>query len=428
MMHLVSFFIAPFLLTVSLVVSASPLPDPLKLEQVMQIAEEPDYYTLIEAESKILQAQSQREKAESTLGFRAQLELEAAYIEPSVIALDKSNNDSSATLRLIQPLYDFGASESRVQAADIEQQALQADMEYVLANRKLELTKYFFDVILSDLRYAWNNEALAQAYVRYEAVKDRYALSQVSDLELLESENNYLDTLHERNISEAKQRSSRVNLAEGLNRSDDLPSNLIMPELGFSQAELPEYTVVLEKILSNNSQLKLVEHQLVAAEKRMQAEERQFRPFVSAGLEVSEYARIKSSDEMRATLNVTVPLYENTSIKSRTSKARSDLLKQRSYLLGLKTKVRKQAFNLWQQISVLKKREQQLRTTQDFRELTLDKSRALYEMEVKTDLGTSMIAISEIQYIRAKNAFELALAWMQLRLLAGETDLMGTGL
>jgi len=428
MMHLVSFITALFLLTISIVVSASSLPDPLNLQQVMKIAEEPDYYTLIEAESKILLAQSQREEAESTLGFRAQLELEAAYIEPSAIQIDKSNNDSSATLRLTQPLYDFGASRNSVKAADIEQQASQANMMYVLANRKLELTEYFFEVILSDLKYAWNNEALAVAYIRYEAVKDRHALSQVSDLELLESENQYLDLLHERNLSEAMQRSSRANLAEGLNRPGELPSNLTMPELGFSQAVLPEYTVLLEKILVNNMQLKLVEHQLAAAEQRMQAEQRQLRPFVSAELEVSEFARINYSEELRATLNVNVPLYEDSSIKSRISRARSVLLQTRSSFLRLKTKVRKQALNLWQKMAVLKKRDKQLITTQEFRELTLDKNRALYEMEVKTDLGDSMIAISEIQYKRAKNTFELALTWMQLRMLAGEADLMGTDL
>ena len=85
--------------------------------------------------------------------------------------------------------------------------------------------------------------------------------------------------------------------------------------------------------------------------------------------------------------------------------------------------MRQQALQLWQRIDVLQKRYQQLLSTQAFSELSLDKSRALYEMEVETDLGDSMIAISEIQYKRAQNEFELVLSWMQLQLLMGETDL-----
>lgn len=400
----------------------SPLPEPLSLQQAFEFAAEADSYDLLAAESAIEYSTSQLQNAESSLGFSAQLELEAAYIEPSELAFDQSSNDSGATLRLKKPLYDFGGSNNNIEAATIEQQALKQNLSYVIAQRKITIAHYYFNVLLADLKYIWDNEALAIAYVRNDALKDRHSLNQISDLELLESENRYLDTLHSRNLSEMQQRTSRAALAEILNRPGQLPSNLQRPNLEFSRQALPDYPEVLEQVVQNNPQIQLAQHQLQAAEQRVQAEDQQFKPLLNAELAVSEYARTKTSDDVRASINLVIPLYESQSIKSRVSKARSAWLKQRSELLNMQSTVRTQALNLWQRIAILQKRHQQLITAQDFRELTLDKSRALYEMEVKTDLGDSMIAISEIQYKRAKNEFELATAWMQLSLLMGQTD------
>ena len=57
---------------------------------------------------------------------------------------------------------------------------------------------------------------------------------------------------------------------------------------------------------------------------------------------------------------------------------------------------------------------------QDFRDLSLDKHRALYEMEVATNLGDAMVAISEVQFKQAEVDFNLALAWMELDLITGK--------
>ena len=81
-------------LPVAIADSAGAFPDPLSFQQAMQMAAQTYYFKIIEAESDLVAAQSQLELAESSMGFRAQLELEAAYIEPSEIAFDQSSNDS----------------------------------------------------------------------------------------------------------------------------------------------------------------------------------------------------------------------------------------------------------------------------------------------------------------------------------------------
>lgn len=419
------------LLQLPLAVAGLPaeLPDPLSLQQAIQLAEDPEHYQLLEARASITRAESVIERQSISNGFNAQLELQGAYIEPSRIALDQSSNDSSATLRLSKPIYDFSGGQQKIEAANIEFQALQENMSVIIGQRKIDIARLFFDVILADLKYAWDNEDMAIAFVRFDADKDRYALSQMSDVDFLESETRYLDTLHKRTISESEQRHTRALLAESLNRADQLPSNLKMPALSFPDAPLPEFSILIEKVQANNPHIKLAEQRLEAANQEMDASGRQFYPRLDAQLEMSEYARISGSkDEWRAEINMVIPLYENSSIKADVAEARANLLQQRAQLLHTRQQVRQQALKLWQSISILSKRKKQLQTTQAFRELKLDKSRALYEMEVKTDLGDSMIAISQLQYLQARNDFELMLAWMQLRLLAGETDLFQASL
>ena len=56
----------------------------------------------------------------------------------------------------------------------------------------------------------------------------------------------------------------------------------------------------------------------------------------------------------------------------------------------------------------------------------MDRSRALYELEVKTDLGDAMIQISESQLRDARQRFQMTLLLAQLNLLAAE-DVMNWG-
>ena len=407
------------------VVMSDPLPDPLTLQHAIEMAGDVQHYQIIEAEASMMEAQSLVEQAEASLGFKAQLEIEAAYIEPSRIALDQSSNDSRISLRMTKPVYNFGSSTEDIQAAQTEQIALQNHMPYLIGLRKIDIAKQFFEVILSDLKYAWDNESMAVEYIRFESAQDRHALTQVSDVELLEAENNYMEILHQRQLSEINQRHSRAILAELLNRPTELPSNLKFPVLDFSNNQIIDYPELLGKVKLSNPQILLAKKQLQAASQRVSAAGKKFGPRLDAEFEVSDYARVAGShDDWRAQLNLVVPLYENSSIKKDISIARAAWLKQRANLLNTEMSLRKRVLALWQKINVLSQRRKQLETSQEFRELNLDKSRALYEMEVQTNLGSSMVAISEIQYKKAKNDFELFLAMMQLRLLSGETDLI----
>ena len=73
-----------------------------------------------------------------------------------------------------------------------------------------------------------------------------------------------------------------------------------------------------------------------------------------------------------------------------------------------------------EQFRVLNARYEASQAFADYRELYMDRSRALYELEVKTDLGDAMIQISASHLRSARQQFELSLLLAQINFLAGE--------
>jgi len=401
-------------------VAQQALPDPLTLEQAMGFAGDMSYASLVDAQAVIEQAESELSAARAPGSLQAELELQAAYIEPSPFAPDQDHDDNTARLRVHRQLYDFGQSELKISSASEELASSKQHLDYLKALRRIDIARHFFAVILADLKYAWDNEAMAVAYVTYDKAKDNYELKRISDVELLAVQNSYEDVRYQRYQSESEQRASRALLAEVLNRPGNLPTNLQRPKLHYDQRELPDYESLLQQAMQNNPQLQRLDSQVESAHKMMQAARQQIRPKLSAAVEVSEYSRQASSnDDWRASLNLTIPLLENEAMKSDVARYRSQWLKLRAMLLEEQTRVRYRILKLWQNIGLLKTRREQMQVKQDYRELSLDRSRALYEMEATTDLGDAMVAISEVRYRQAETDFKLALAWMELNLLLG---------
>jgi outer membrane protein TolC len=398
------------------------LPDPLSLDQAMGFASDMNHASLMSAQAIIEQAESELSAARSPSSLQAELILEAAYIEPSSFSLDQDHDDNTARLRVHRQLYDFGQSDLKISSASEQLASSKQHLDYLKGLRQIDIARHFFQVILADLKYAWDNEAMAVAYVNYDRAQDNHALNRISDVALLAAENAYQDIRYQRYISEAGQRSSRALLAEVLNKPGNLPANLQIPRLQYHQREVPDYESLLAQAMQNNGQLQRLDSRVESTHKMMQAARQQLRPKLNAAVEVSEYSRIASSnDDWRASLNLTIPLLETEAMKSDVARYRSQWLEQRAMLQEEQARVRQRVLKLWQNINLLKTRREQMQVKQDFRELSLDRSRALYEMEFTTDLGDAMVAISEVRFKQAETDFQLALAWMELNLLLGHS-------
>ena len=394
------------------------LPDPLTLEYVLSLADDVGHYDILQADAALGKALAKLQKAESVYALEADLLIAGRWAEASPLAYDQSKDDHRAILSLRKPLYDFGQTENNISAAEIDRQLAADDIAYRLKQRRINIAKSFFDVLLSDYKERWDNEQVVISYVNHDAEKDRHALGEISDVDLLKvrSELEFLQS--QRAVSRSQQQLTRAQLAEVINRPGELSSNLKLPRLIYHKRKQPEYESLVTRLEVLNQPLKLLLASVDAAGKRMRATQMQRRPSLSAEISLSEYNRdTASNNDWAAELRLTVPLLEHQGMQAEVSKARAQWLSQRAMLLKAQSNARQSLLNLCQKINLLMLQRAQLETEMEYHELELDRNRALYEMEVATNFGSAMVAISDTRYKQVKTDFELALAWMSLEIM-----------
>jgi len=105
--------------------------------------------------------------------------------------------------------------------------------------QELGIIERFLDVLLADLGFASDNEALAVAYILFDRARARSELGQVSELRVAELEADYQGALHQRVARELTQRLTRALLAQALGRPGELPRELVEPRLRAVPGQLP---------------------------------------------------------------------------------------------------------------------------------------------------------------------------------------------
>ena len=397
-----------------------PLPEPLTLEFALAQVDAPHPDLLLAAAERDI-AQAQREHAESAYGLNASVSAQALWVEPADRAFDQSHNDSQATLQLHKRLYDFGHTRAQVAAAQAQIDSRQSQYADAHLHRGLSILERYLDVLLADLEFRLHDEAMAIAYVRLDRIRDRHELHQVSDIERLEIETEYQESRSARIAAQARQRTSRVRLAEVLQRPGQLSSTLAEPDLRVVEQPLPALETVLAEVFANNAQVQALRAEHAAAEARLQAARAVDRPVLSGVAEASEYQRgTGSRDPVSAGLQLEVPLYTGGRGAAERAQARAELRRQDAVIASAEAQLREQTQMLWEEIQVLKASREESQTRFEYRELYLDRSRALYEMEVRTDLGDAMVRSAEARLHEAQLDYRLLRAWAQLNVLRGQ--------
>ncbi|MGB5833074.1 MAG: hypothetical protein WBG92_13920 [Thiohalocapsa sp.] len=193
------------------------------------------------------------------------------------------------------------------------------------AAQRLTIMQRFYDVLLADLSYGRDNEAMAVAYVQFDRAQVRAALGQFSPLKVAQLAADYQLIRRQRAASEAGQRVTRALLAQALGRPEELPRELVKQEFGAKDTPPPELDAVIAAALEDNPRVQ----QLMA--------------------DRGEAARALITME-----------------------------------------VRQQAMELLTRLQLLDVIAEQAKTESDWRDLKLDESRTLYELEARADLGFSM--------------------------------------
>jgi len=121
--------------------------------------------------------------------------------------------------------------------------------------QRLEILARFFDVLLADLSFARYNEAMAVAYIQYDRANTRRELGQYSELRVAELEAVYQDVRRKRASSQISQRLTRSLLAQAIGRPDELPRDLVQPQLPRIPEEMPEPEQVVAAAEADNVRL-----------------------------------------------------------------------------------------------------------------------------------------------------------------------------
>jgi len=394
------------------------LPDPLTLEYALSLADEAHPDLLIQ-DARILNAQASKDSIEASTGFGVTLDLGAYVTDEDRLQTFKSRDHLRAGVIVSKTLYDFGYTNERVSAAGQLVDSEQWRYRQARGLRRLAISEAYYNVLLSDLQFSQYNEAMSVGYVNFDKAKDRRELGKSTDLEVLETESEYQKLRVLRYKSENLQRSTRANLAEVLNRPNQLPARLAIPRLAVLSRKLPEVEELQEQAQKSNYDIRAARYVVQSAETALAAARNLNNPKLDALLTAYEYETdFGTVDELTAALNLTYDLYQPEQ-KSVIATQLANLYSARAQLQKIESDLRQSVLQLWHEIEELSVRRESLDVLLQLREIKLEQSRALYEMEVKADLGFSMVELTEAQYTQAQNDYQLALAWGKLDLLTG---------
>ncbi len=409
---------------ISLVISAGglaaeALPQPLTLEHVLSLSDEPSA-TILEAGANIELGHAERDMAVAMNGIEAGLRGRLKLRRPQFDTLSTSPDDHRAGLVIRKRLYDFGRSEHHLAAAAAATESAKHEMVEVRQHRRIELMGAFFTVILADLEFARENEAMAGGFIRFDRAQQRAALGQVSEVDVLELQAQYEKIRTRRFAAENAQRAARSRLALALNRPGDLPADLVRPELFSLERVVPEFDDLEAVVLESNAGLRMSRAKLTAARARIGAAKAQANPSIDgeimAGIQTRESS---SANYLSGALVLEIPLTTGGRMEADIRRHEAEYTRAKAQQLGAELAVRQRVLESWLELGALQNALREGRVVEDYRELYLDRSRALYELDVRSDLGTAMVETSQARLETARAEFALALAWATIDALAG---------
>jgi outer membrane protein TolC len=399
----------------------SPWPQPLTLEFVLAQVDEthPD---LELAQAAVAQAQALQLDAQSRYGLNASLVGQLRWVDPPDIAPDQSQGDHRVSLTMRQRLYDFGRTSAQAAAADAALAGSEARYRFALNQYRLAVMAAFFDVLLADLEYARDDEGMATAYVQFDRARQRNRLGQVSDIDLAELETAYQSSRASRYASDTRRRISRAALASLMNRPTQLPSELATPALAGLGRDIPDVEPWFEAAETNNTLLTALREEVESARRSLAEAEASDNPVLNGEVEISRYAREAGGyDNWRAGVTLDVPLITGGTTKAQTARRRAELRAAQARLEKQRLMVRQAVVEAWGELGDLKAKRDEMASLSAYRDLYLDRSRALYEQEVKTDLGDAMVRTSDARLKAAQTEFQIALTWARIQALLGQT-------
>lgn len=407
------------LLAAAFALTAAAADGPLTLDEVLRHADQPH------PDIAVYQAQADLARAGQMLidsqdDFRVTLE-GGLRSGRNTYTGDRFEDDHFARLNARKVIWDGGRTGLAGEAAGMESAGRADQLLDARAQRRLALMTRFFDVLLTDLQYAADNEFSAVAYVGWDDARDRHELGELSSVTLAEYESRFQEARLKRNDTLRRAREKRALLAAAMGRPDQLPSELVDPEIKDNERPLPEFADLLAAMQDGNPLLQAQARLLAASQKRLEAQRAEYRPSVEFEAETAAYSRESiTRDDLRVGLNLTWPLYQGQRIDAGLAREQAQFQLLQAQHERLLLDLRQALFETREEIGHLLESERPAaKANSALRDWSLERARAEYELELKTNLGTSMAETQAARLRRKAVEYRLALAWERLAALLG---------
>ncbi len=412
------------LLHLTAMASEYSLPEPLTLKYALSKASLTESPEIMNYSAQRQMALADQDLAISEQGVFAEINGRLRYVDPSNIVPASETNDSKISLDIYKRLYDFGRTSANIDASKAHLASVESLYSDYVSKRKVSILQAYLNVLLADIIYDHANEAMSVDFVLLDKIRSRFELKQISDIELLKVENDFRKSRRERTQALSDQRLTRHRLAQlispgQLSNKLDKPDLEQLHSLSVSR-ELKDIELLYEIAHKQNPRLIASQHELESMRLKLNAFQAEKYPVFSLNLQAADYAReLGSSDKYRAGIHVRVPLYQAGQEDARIKRATGELIRLEAEKLQLQYDLEQQILELWLKISDLQQQSSDPDFTMDYRDLYLERSRALYELEVTSDLGDAMVELSQAQLFKAQTFFELAVSWAKLDSLLG---------
>lgn len=393
------------------------LPEPLDLSQALQILASEGSPQLQQAYAQQLRQTAKQQSTAALHQWQLSVQSRLAYLQPPEVLSAMGREDHAIILKASKPLYDFGVQTQKLVAGELAVQAAQMDIIMQGQQQSIRLMEYFFNVLLADLQYVRDNEAMAGGFTRWDRARQRQQLGQRSELQVLEAEAEYQNIRLARNRSENLQRLSRSQLANALNRTGRLPSRLLPPELKISQKASTDFDTLWAQAREHNPAIKKIQLQLQALQHEIKAEKNRRWPQIEIQAEAGWYQRdIGANNAWRSALNLNVPLGQWGDHHARVQELLAQQAHLQAQLIQTQQQVYQQLLQAHLQLQSLQVQQKRDEVYSQYREYYLDRARSVYELEVQSDLGDAMVQITDASLRAARTGFDMLL--LQARIVA----------
>ncbi|SMN15489.1 hypothetical protein CRYPA_1543 [uncultured Candidatus Thioglobus sp.] len=295
-------------------------------------------------------------------------------------------------------------------------------LEQIQHDKTLDIMRGFFDVVLADMTYETALEKLAMAAIREGHVKDDYDVKDASEVELLEKQTHTQVSQIERIKAESAQIKTRAKLAQLLDIDyANRPDNVVKPDYRqLFKKEIFEFEHY-QQALNNNLKLKQLQQSLMAIKAQISQEKDNLGIVLSSNARLGDQAyQREKNGHWRVGLNLSMPFGTDTKQTNKISKLQLNARQKQLEIEQYQQTIEATALDYYLALKSLRQIHKALLIELDYRDLYLEKARANYEMEIKSDIGHAMVNITDSERKLAENEFNYVITLKQLHHLIGK--------